>query len=86
MSNKDQKYISVREVAKLLGISRVHVIRLINAGKLPAQKIGRAYAINRNDIGGIYKQISAKERAVVQRAVEKTLKEYGEVIRRLGKE
>lgn len=86
MSHKDQKYVSVREAATLLGISRVHVLRLIHAGKLPAQKIGHAYAINRNDIGGIYKQISSKEKAVVQKAIEKTLKEYGDVIRRLGKE
>ena len=86
MSYKNKEFISVSEAAKILGISRMQITRWIKAGKLKAQKVGRSYIIKKNDIGGIYKKITDKEKNLVEAAVKKTLKEYGDVIKKLGKE
>jgi len=86
MSYKDKQLISVAEAAKILGISRMHVIRKIRKGEIKAIRIGRAYAIDRNQLGGIFRRISEKERKRVDKAVEKVLRDYGEVIKKLGAE
>jgi excisionase family DNA binding protein len=86
MGYKDRKLISVAEAAKIMGLSRMHVVRKIQKGEIKAIRVGRAYAIDRNQIGGIFRHISEKERKQVDKAVEKVLRKYGDVIRKLGAE
>lgn len=86
MGYKEKEVLSVAEAAALLGISRMHVVRKIKKGEIKASRVGRAYVIDRNQLGGIFRRISAKERARVDRAVEKALRDYGEVIKKLGAE
>jgi excisionase family DNA binding protein len=86
MSYKDKDLISVAEAAKLLGISRMQVVRKIQKGEIKARRVGRAYAIDRDQLGGIFRRISEKERKQVDKAVEKVLSKYGDVIRKLGAE
>lgn len=42
--------LTTKEVAGLLGVSVRRVHALIEAGRLPAQKYGRDYLINENDV------------------------------------
>lgn len=42
--------VTTAQAAKALGISIVRVQQLINAGRLPAQKLGRYYVIRRKDL------------------------------------
>ena len=86
MGYKEKDLISVAEAAKLMGLSRMHVIRKIKKGEIKAVRVGRAYAIDRNQLGGIFRRISEKERSKVDEAVEKVLRDYGEVIKKLGDE
>lgn len=86
MGYKKSEMISVAEAARLFGVSRMHVVRLIKKGEIKAIRVGRAYAIDRNELGGIFRRISDKERLQVDSAVEKVLREYGDVIRKLGAE
>lgn len=86
MDYKEKKLLSVAEAATLMGLSRMHVIRKIQSGEIKAVRVGRAWAIDPNQLGGIFRRISSKERAQVEKAVEKVLREYGEVIRKLGAE
>ena len=92
MQNKEKKlYISVAELAKMLDISRIAVFKRIKKGQIPAQKIGRSYAISMIDandvVHGVHSRILTEERKQdVKNAVEKTVKEYGETLRLLGKE
>lgn len=92
MENKTKKlYISVAELAKMLGISRVAVFNRIKKGQITAEKIGRSYAISMDDVNDIVKGINLKtltedQKEVIKKAVEKTVKEYGETLRLLGKE
>lgn len=46
-----KKYISTTEAARILGISTVAIFKKIKNGVLPAQKIGRNYAIDPADLG-----------------------------------
>jgi len=86
MSYKDKNLISVVQAAKLLGLSRMQVVRKIQKGEIKAVRVGRAYAIDRNQLGGIFRHISEKECEQVDKAVEKVLRKYGDVIKKLGAE
>lgn len=92
MENKTKKiYISVLELAKILGISRIAVFKRIKKGQIPAEKIGRSYAISMDDVneivrGGVSKTLTEDQKEIIKKAVEKTVKEYGETLRLLGKE
>lgn len=92
MENKAKKiYISVAELAKMLGISRIAVFNRIKKGQIPAEKIGRSYAISMEDVSEIVQGINVKtlteeQKEIIKKAVKKTVKEYGETLRLLGKE
>lgn len=47
------KLITVVQAAELLGVSRPRVQVLIAAGRLPAQKIGSQYVIDKKDLGKV---------------------------------
>lgn len=93
MENKGKKaiFISIAELAKMLGISRVAVFKKIKKGQIPAEKIGRSYAISMEDatdiVHGVASKVLTEEKKVeIKKAVEKVVKEYGETLRLLGKE
>lgn len=46
----NDKLLSVRESAELLGISRQRIQALISEGRLPAQKIGNSHVIKESDL------------------------------------
>lgn len=78
------EYISVPEAAKLLGISRIAVYKKIKSGKIKAKKAGRNYIIKKDDIAGIYQdKLSEKQKKEIDAAVKKTIKEYGETLKKL---
>ncbi len=85
MSADKKEIYSVTEVAELMGISRTHVLRKIEAGEIAATKVGKTYIINKGDLPGIYRRITDKDKKEVETAVDRTLAEYEEVIRKLGK-
>lgn len=80
------KYFSATEVAEIFGISRMHVNRLIRAGKIPAIRIGRNFAIKKSDLGVYSEQVSDKDKKLVEKSVHRVFKEYGDVIKKLGEE
>jgi len=93
MENKGKKaiFISITELAKMLGISRVAVFKKIKKGQIRAEKIGRSYAISMEDATDIVRGVDSKvlteeKKSEIKKAVEKVVKEYGETLRLLGKE
>ena len=93
MENRGKKtlYVSITELAKMLGISRVAVFKKIKKGQIPADKIGRSYAISMERIkdimGGADSGILTEEKKEkIKEAVEKVVREYVEALRLLGKE
>ncbi|MEK7194187.1 MAG: excisionase family DNA-binding protein [Patescibacteria group bacterium] len=93
MENKGKKaiYISVQELANMLGISRIAVFKKIKKGQIPAEKIGRSYAISMEHVPEVVGASDAgvlteEKKEVIKQAIEKVVKEYGETLRLLGKE
>lgn len=81
------KYIPIIELAKLLGISRIAVYNKVKKGEIKAVKIGRNYAIPRRYVDSILgKTLGEKEKHEIDQAVKKTVKDYGKVLKMLGKE
>ncbi len=87
MIKKDIQYITIPELAKILGLSRITVYKRVKNGRIDATKIGRNYYIPKKYIDIIMgKELSEKDKKVIDIAVKKTIAEYGEVLRLLGKE
>ena len=83
----NKKFITVSQLAEILGISRVAVFKKIKNGQIAATKFGRTYAIPAEYIASLSgKTLSAEDRQRIDRAVVKTVKEYGETLKLLGRE
>lgn len=79
------EFITVSQLADILGISRVAVLKKIKKGQIKAIRIGHNYAIPKKYIDEIMgKSLSKKEKQLIRDAVKKTVKEYGEVLKKLG--
>lgn len=77
-------FLSTSQVAELLGISRIAVFKKIKSGQIKATKVGKNYAVDREDLGGIFKKgISKTRKKEIKDAIKKTIKDYGEVLRML---
>ncbi|MBA3064891.1 helix-turn-helix domain-containing protein [bacterium] len=81
MTNK--KLLSTTQVAALLGISRVAVFNKIKKGEIKAIKVGRNYVIETDDVIG--ENLNDEEKRNIGAAVDRTVAEYGEVLRKLGR-
>jgi excisionase family DNA binding protein len=85
MVNMNDKFISTSQLAKILGISRVAVYKNIKSGRIKAVKVGRNYVIDKQDLGGILgNQLTPRDKTAINRAVKRTVKEYGETLKLLG--
>lgn len=81
------EYLSISQFAKILGVSRIAIYKKIKKGQIEAIRIGRGFAIPKKyltDITG--KTLSEKDKKIIDEAVRKTFKEYGEVLKLLGRE
>jgi excisionase family DNA binding protein len=87
MEYKDRKYISTTEAAKILGISRTAIFNKIQGGDIKAQKVGRNYIIAHDELNRILgRELTDEKKRNIDASVEKTIREYGEALRLLGKE
>lgn len=81
------EYITIPQLAKLLGISRVAVYKKVKKGQIKAIRIGRNYAIAQKYVLNILgKALAEEDKKQIDDAVEKTVKEYGQVLKLLGRE
>jgi len=85
MNNKN--YLTVKELADLLKISRQAIIKKINNGQIKAEKAGRDYVIFRENLEGIlYDDLTDKLKDEIRNGVAKVVREYGDVLKKLGRE
>ncbi len=83
----EQTLLSVGEAAKILGISRIAVFKKIKSGKIKAVKTGRNFVIQRNDLAeALGESIGEDKKREIEKVVNRAVREYKEVFRRLGKE
>lgn len=79
-------YMSIQELADILGISRIAVYKKVKSGRIKAVRIGRSFAIPRKYIDKILgKTLGTREKTSINAAVKKTVKEYGDVLKLLGR-
>jgi len=81
---ESEKYISIAQLAKILGISRIAVYKRVKKGQIEAIRIGKVYAISASNISG--KNLTQKSKNNIVEAVKKTVYEYGEALKMLGDE
>ena len=82
-----KQYITLPELARLLGISHVAVWKRVKKGEIKAEKIGSIYVVADKELAYILKKKpTAKDKGQIERAVKKVVKDYGEVLKRLSKE
>lgn len=85
MENKD--VITTTELANILGITRIAVFNKIKKGQIKAVKIGRNYVIPVKALSiALGKSISETQKKEIEAAVKKTVHDYGDVLRLLGRE
>ena len=83
----EKQSFSTAELAKILGISRVAVFKKIKSGEIKAKKVGRNFAIERQELAEILGAVLSEEKKrEIEKSVKKTIKEYGETLKLLGKE
>ena len=82
-----KEFMTIPELAKKLDLSRTAVYKKVKKGEIPSQKVGRVYLIPVKSIAEIYGvELTEENKKEIDKAVKKTVKEYGEVLRMLGKE
>ncbi|MFC1721552.1 helix-turn-helix domain-containing protein [Patescibacteria group bacterium] len=82
---KADDFISTTELAKILGISRIAVYNKIKKGQIKAKKVGRNFVIDKKDVGLITgDELSEQEKTEIEKAVGKTVSDYGETLKLLG--
>jgi len=84
---KTKEFLTIAELAKILNISRIAVFNKIKKGQIKAQKIGRNYFISKDLILGVLGAILTQDqKKQIEAAVKKTVEEYGETLKLLGRE
>jgi excisionase family DNA binding protein len=82
-----EKYITIPELAKLLGVSRIAIYKRVKKGEIPATKIGRTYVITDQTIAEILgKEVTSRGKEKIDAAVRRTVREYGSVLKQLAQE
>ena len=84
---KNDKNISIPELAKILGISRIAVYKKVKKGQIKAVKIGRNFAIPKKYVSNLLgKSLNEEDKDKINKVIKRTVREYGEVLKRLGRE
>jgi len=79
------KFVTIPELAKLLGVSRIAVYNRVKKGQIQATRIGRTYVITDEGLSRILGDgVSEGRKKQIDAAVERTAREYGEVLKFLG--
>ena len=83
----EKQLLSTIDVARSSGISRIAVFKKIKSGEIKAKKVGRNFVIDKKELPAILGEILSEEKKrIIEKAVKKTVKEYGETLKLLGRE
>ena len=87
MTSHNKIQYTVKEIAGLLGISRVAVFNKIKNGRIKAKMIGKTYIIDAKEIKGLLIQgLDEAQKKEIEKSVLRFIKEYGQTLKLLGKE
>jgi excisionase family DNA binding protein len=84
---KENDYLTIPQLAEILGVSRIAIYKKVKKGQIKAIRVGRNYAIPKKYISEILgDSLSEASKKQIDKAISRTVKEYGEVLRLLGRE
>ena len=84
---KNQRWVTIPELAKAMGLSRITVYKRVKSGKIPAEMVGGNYIISADRVPYILGQkLSREDNLRIQLVVERAIKDFGEVFKWLSKE
>jgi excisionase family DNA binding protein len=84
---KKSEYITIPQLAKILGLSRIAVYKKVKKGQIKAVRIGRTFAIDKKYVLRILgKDLGREDKKQIDDAINKTVKEYGQTLKLLGSE
>jgi len=87
MKIQNEEYVTIPQLAKILGVSRITIYNKVKNGEIEAIRIGRIYAIPKAYISEILGEtLSIKTKKLIDEAVKRTVQEYKEVLIKLGNE
>ncbi|MGI5827189.1 MAG: helix-turn-helix domain-containing protein [Patescibacteria group bacterium] len=87
INNQNQNFLTVKQLADILGISRIAVFNKIKKEQLMATKAGKTYLIPKDQLTGIIdNNLSEEEKVKIKKGVSKVIRDYGETLKMLGKE
>jgi excisionase family DNA binding protein len=87
MRIQNEEYVTIPQLAKILGVSRITIYNKVKNGEIEAIRIGKIYAIPKKSISEILGEtLSAKTKKLIDEAVSRTVREYREVLIKLGNE
>lgn len=87
VSAQNNNFLTVKQLADILDISRIAVFNKIKKGQLIAKKVGKTYLIPKNQLVGIINNdLSEDEKIKIKKGVNKVIRDYGDTLRMLGKE
>jgi excisionase family DNA binding protein len=80
-------FYSVKELADILKISRISVFRKIKNGEIKGRKVGRNYVIPQSEVEQfVTLELTEKVKKEIEKGVSAVIRQYGEVLKKLGKE
>ena len=80
-------YITIPQLAEMMGVSRTTVYRRVKSGEILAERVGHAHLIPEGEVHRLLStELTESDKERIDRAVKKAIKEYGEVLKRLGEE
>ena len=83
----NKKMYSTIEAAKILQLSRIEIFRKIKSGKIKAERVGRNYVIEHNDLlEALGKIVGSSKKERIEDAVKRAMKEYGKTFKKLSEE
>ena len=84
---KKEKYLTIPQLAKIMGVTRIAIYKKVKKGEIKSIRIGRNFAIPIKEAENISgKTLSEEDKKIIDKAVNKTISEYGDVLKKLGRE
>jgi len=79
--------LTIPQLARELGVSRISVWNKVKSGRIPAQKVGAQYVIKAEDANVVLgRSLTEDRRRQIHRVVGRVVKEYSPVLKRLSRE
>ena len=82
-----KEFITIPELARHLGVSRITVYNRVKKGLIPAKMVGKTYIItDKATMDVLGKKLTTSKRKKINEAVDKAVREYGNVLKQLSRE